>query len=308
MAANKIPVLEASASRSNETTGIITRSMSKKAYSEVTFHEMIEKDLLHLGGINEDDGDLKDNSSLSTPRSKSSIAPVVVTNTTTLEEQIANLTRAIEGFVKHVQEQDSQISKLMNNINSTDASHVVGKQIKAYDEGIYHGDHSKQAWWSSMTYIRPYTQRIDNLKMPIGYQPPKFQQFDVKGNPKQHVAHFIEICNNAGTYGDHLVKKFVRSLKGNAFDWYTNSEASSIDSCVQQEKEFLNRFYSTRRTVSMIELTNSHQWKEEPVIDYINRWRNMSFNYKDRLSKTSTIEMCIQGMQGSSLHFARDPT
>ncbi|KAL0294025.1 UNVERIFIED_CONTAM: hypothetical protein Sangu_3226400 [Sesamum angustifolium] len=83
---------------------------------------------------------------------------------------------------------------------------------------------------SSTTYTRPYTQRIDNLKMLVSYQPPKFQQFDVKGNPKQHVAHFIEIFHNSGTYGDHLVKKFVRSLKGNAFDWCTNLEASSIDS------------------------------------------------------------------------------
>ncbi|KAK4397786.1 hypothetical protein Sango_1254100 [Sesamum angolense] len=46
----------------------------------------------------------------------------------------------------------------------------------------------------------------------------------------------------------------------------------------------------------MVELTNSLQWKEEPVIDYINRWRNLSLNYKDRLSETFAIEMCIQGM------------
>ncbi|KAK4406773.1 hypothetical protein Sango_0683800 [Sesamum angolense] len=76
--------------------------------------------------------------------------------------------------------------------------------------------------------------------MPMGYQPPKFQQFDGKGNPKQHVAHFVETCNNAGTYGDHLVKQLIRSLKGNAFD-------------------------------CMVELINSRQWKEEPVVDYINR-------------------------------------
>ncbi|KAL0349343.1 UNVERIFIED_CONTAM: hypothetical protein Sangu_1162100 [Sesamum angustifolium] len=104
-----------------------------------------------------------------------------------------------------------------------------------------------------------------------GLSTTKFQQFDGKGNPKQHVAHFVETCNNAGTYGDHLVKQFVRSLKGNAFD-------------------------CTRRTVSMVELTNSRQWKEEPVIDYINRWRNLSLNCKDRLSEVSTIKMCIQGM------------
>ncbi|KAK4383795.1 hypothetical protein Sango_2742400 [Sesamum angolense] len=107
--------------------------------------------------------------------------------------------------------------------------------------------------------------------MPMGYQPPKFQQFDGKGNPKQHVAHFVETYNKAGTYGDHLVKQFVRSLKGNSFDWYTDLEVSSIDGWEQLEQEFLNRFYNTRRTVGMVELTNSRQWKEEPVIDYINR-------------------------------------
>ncbi|KAK4411746.1 hypothetical protein Sango_0247600 [Sesamum angolense] len=101
--------------------------------------------------------------------------------------------------------------------------------------------------------------------MPMGYQPPKFQQFDGKGNPKQHVAHFVETYNNAGTYGDHLIKQFVRSLKDNAFD-------------------------------CMVELTNSHQWKEEPVVDYINRWRNLSLNCKNRLYEAFAIEMCIQGM------------
>ncbi|KAK4409412.1 hypothetical protein Sango_0014200 [Sesamum angolense] len=77
-------------------------------------------------------------------------------------------------------------------------------------------------------------------------------QFDGKGNPKQHIAHFIKTCNNAGTDGDHLVKQFVQSLKGNAFDWYVDLEPESIDSCDKMEREFLNRFYSTRRTVSMI--------------------------------------------------------
>ncbi|KAH0746047.1 hypothetical protein KY285_007704 [Solanum tuberosum] len=74
---------------------------------------------------------------------------------------------------------------------------------------------------SSLTYARPYTARINSLKMLAGYQPPNYQQFDGKESLKQHVAHFIETCNNAGTYGDYLVKQFFRSLKGNAFDWYT---------------------------------------------------------------------------------------
>ncbi|KAL0439166.1 UNVERIFIED_CONTAM: hypothetical protein Slati_2399600 [Sesamum latifolium] len=246
MAANKIPTLKAAASSSNETLGVITRSKSKKSYPELAFHKTIKKDLLPLGGINEDDGDLKDDSSSSTPRSTSSIAPIMVTNTTSLKEQIANLTRAIEGLAKHVQEQDSQISKLMNKIGNTDASHVAGKQIEVQDkyetslkqqsnerdkssmkelqvssERLIYIDQLKEFIIgtiqnklvgnskSSVTYTKRYTERINNLKMSVGYQPPKFQQFDGKGNPKQHVAHFIEICKNAGTYGDHIVKQFV---------------------------------------------------------------------------------------------------
>ncbi|KAL0378918.1 UNVERIFIED_CONTAM: hypothetical protein Sradi_3197300 [Sesamum radiatum] len=68
------------------------------------------------------------------------------------------------------------------------------------------------------------------------------------------------------------------------------------------EREFLNRFYSTRRMVSMIELTNARQWKDEPVVDYINRWRSLSLNCKDKLSEASAIEMCIQGMHWGLLY------
>lgn len=105
----------------------------------------------------------------------------------------------------------------------------------------------------------------------------------------------MKTCNNTRTYEDYLVKQFVYSLKGNAFDWYTNFEPHSIDSWKKLEHEFLNRS-STKRTVSMIELTNTLQRKDEPVIDFINRWRNASLNCKDRLSEASAIEMCIQGM------------
>ena len=92
------------------------------------------------------------------------------------------------------------------------------------------------------------------------------------------------------------MKQFVRSLKGNAFDWYTDLEHKSINSWEQLEREFLDRFYSTRRTVSMMELTNTKQWENEPMVNYINRWCSLSLDCKDRLSEISTVEMCIQGM------------
>ena len=129
---------------------------------------------------------------------------------------------------------------------------------------------------ASHTYAKPYTRRIEFLEMPSGYQPPKFHQFDGRGDPRQHIAHFVETCDSAGTHGDLLVKQFVRSLKDKAFEWYINLEPESIDSWKQLEREFLNRFFSTCRVVSFMELTRIKQREEEPVVDYINRWRALS--------------------------------
>ena len=51
-----------------------------------------------------------------------------------------------------------------------------------------------------------------------------------------------------------------------------------------------------------MELTNTKQWKDEPVIDYINRWRSLSLNCKDRLFEISAVKMCIQGMHWGLLY------
>ncbi|KAL0444550.1 UNVERIFIED_CONTAM: hypothetical protein Slati_2177700 [Sesamum latifolium] len=88
------------------------------------------------------------------------------------------------------------------------------------------------------SYVKPYTRRIEQLRMPENYQPPKFQQFNSHGDPRQHIAHFVETCNNAGTDGDLLVKQFVLSLKDAAFDWYIDLEANYVDSWGNLQNKF----------------------------------------------------------------------
>ncbi|KAK4397746.1 hypothetical protein Sango_1250100 [Sesamum angolense] len=229
-----------SSSSSIKSVGVTTRNMSKKLKESSQMSPLakyVEKNLYSPSYASESDANKSPPTSPCSVSSYSfttNVAPVMVINATTIEEQLADLTRAIKGLMKHVQEQDAQIARLINKADNVDASHVMGKQVEAHDElkEFIEGTIKSKiegSSKSSLTYSKPYTPRIDSLKMPMGYQPPKFQQFDGKGNPKQHVAHFVETCNNAGTYGDHLVKQFVRSLKGNAFDWYTDLEAGSIN-------------------------------------------------------------------------------
>ncbi|KAM3235023.1 hypothetical protein P3L10_015059 [Capsicum annuum] len=236
------------------------------------------------------------------------IMQAMVTDASSMKEQLANLAKVIDGLTKYVQNQDARIDKIVDKVKGLideESIHVSGKalevheienpvkqtpstkEVQVFAEGIISIGQLRESiegtlkykchvvTKSFLVYSKPYTARIDSLKMPAGYQPPKFQQFE---------------------------GKVVRFLKGNAFDWYTDLEPNFIDSWEQLEYEFLNRFYSIRCTMSMIELINTRQRKDEPVIDFINRWRNVSINYKYRLSEASAIKMCVQGMHWGLLY------
>ncbi|KAH7847384.1 hypothetical protein Vadar_025500 [Vaccinium darrowii] len=298
------------------------------------------------------------------------VMSVMMVQSSTLEEQIAALTKTLEKLVKHDQRQTTQLKELSDKVDQvrmsrcsskhssasfpTETPHEVLKtspeiaqeeifktsqeatpeeiflvsregishkvlkvstnsetsssKVQVSNDGLIPVDQLKEFILGAIaqkdarssqvfrSYTKPYTQRIEQLKMPENYQPPKFLQFDGMGNPKQHVAHFVETCSSAGTDGDLLVKQFVQSLKDYAFDWYIDLEPNSIDSWDQLQRDFLNRFFSTRRIVNITELSNTLQQEDESVIDYINRWRSLSLNCKDRMSEASAIEMCTKGM------------
>ncbi|KAM1934702.1 hypothetical protein ACFX15_018858 [Malus domestica] len=245
---------------------------------------------------------------MSKGKSRLLVAQVMTIGVTSIEEQLAQMNEAIARLTRIVEEKDLQIAALISRLEPQDgenpdpeddplkrgageeeeppvdkvdmkpepdqATTLMGSlSIQQLQEMITNAINAQYEGSSHtlLFYSKPYSKKIDALKMPRGYQPPKFIQFDGKGNPKQHVAHFVETSNNTGTEGDYLAKQFVRSLKGNAFEWYTDLEPESINNWEQLEREFLNRFYSTRRTVSMLDLTSMKQWKDEPVVDYINR-------------------------------------
>ncbi|KAL0461068.1 UNVERIFIED_CONTAM: hypothetical protein Slati_0734000 [Sesamum latifolium] len=209
----------------------------------------------------------------------------MVTEAMTMEEQVAQMAQAITDLQKIVEDKDLQIAQLMNKLeptnagessnNHSSASKNTEKEKRADEEppmqeSAQKSSHSATSIaalsvqqlqemiantikaqysgsaQSSPAYSKPYSKRIDALRMLTSYQPPKLQRFDGKGNPKQHIAHFIETCNNA------------------------DLEPESIDSWDEMEREFLNRFYITRRT--------------------------------DKLSEASAIEMCIQGMHWGLLY------
>uniref|UniRef100_A0A2N9H4I7 Ty3-gypsy retrotransposon protein n=1 Tax=Fagus sylvatica TaxID=28930 RepID=A0A2N9H4I7_FAGSY len=199
--------------------------------------------------------------------------PAMMTETAIVDERIVAMERAISKLTKTVEEKDLQIATLMNKLevhNHGESSNGPVHQPVArrhdnehYSSSIRNG--APQSTQSTLMYSKPYTKRIDSLRMPPGYQPPKFQQFDGKGNPKQHVTHFVETCNNAGTDGDLLTKQFG---------------------------------------VLELLLQHSPYCEHDGTYQYeaMEGWRSLSLDCKDRLLEASGVEMCIQGMHWGLLY------
>ncbi|GKV21559.1 hypothetical protein SLEP1_g31529 [Rubroshorea leprosula] len=181
------------------------------------------------------------------------------------------LLKAVEGLRKAVAEKDAQIKELQELLaaqhlskqnNQAASSSVADKALENKEDSLRTSDRGKQVTME------------ESLELS---KPPKFQKFNGKGNPRQHVAHFVETCNNAGTYGDLMVKQFVRSLEDTAFE-------------------------CTKRIVSLPELANTKQKKDESMTDFIERWRNLVLNCREKISEISSIDMCVQGMHWGLLY------
>ncbi|KAH7852825.1 hypothetical protein Vadar_029728 [Vaccinium darrowii] len=200
----------------------------------------------------------------------------MTTGATTVEEQLATMARAIEKLTKTVEEKDLQIASLMNKLEaqnvgdtSQDASHPPGFT----PQGVIIGDQNGKLIMSDQD-IRLKQQVDTNL---------------VSSSNPGGGAKFNHATSAALGIGENAQPTSIASL---SVQHLQEMIASTIRA----------QYGGTRRTVSMMELTNTKQWKDEPVVDYINLWRAISLDCKDRLSELSAVEMCMNGMHWGLLY------
>jgi len=116
------------------------------------------------------------------------------------EEKIARLTRKLEkrparSFKKSSESEEEQRASVQSETSNEEVHSKKGGKLKnggspslmtieQIQDFIVNAVKIQLGRGACKThlYTKPYTKRVDALYMPRVYQPPKFQQFDRKGN------------------------------------------------------------------------------------------------------------------------------
>ena len=93
------------------------------------------------------------------------------------------------------------------------------------------------------------------------------------------------------------VRLFPLPLSGSAFTWFSSLPCGSINSWADLEKHFHRYFYSGIHEMKLPDLTAIRQRHDEPVQDYIQRFREMRNKYYSlSLIDAQLADLAFQGM------------
>ncbi|XP_061999350.1 uncharacterized protein LOC133716689 [Rosa rugosa] len=224
---------------------------------------------------------------------------VMVTNASTIEEQLEEMKRMLA-------EKDAQIAALTSQLaamaNISDhKSDEKSDHEKGDREKNIRGHGIREVYTSSNPqfsgYLKPYPAHYDALPFPKGYQKPTFDKFDgVDGSPHEHLAHFFSACGETSQLDALLVRQFVQSLKGAAFTWYSQLQPGSILTWDDMQRAFLAQFVSSKNKVSIIDLADTKQESDESTNEFISRWRSLNLQCSEKLTELSAVQMCSNNL------------
>ena len=89
-----------------------------------------------------------------------------------------------------------------------------------------------------------------------------------------------------------MVRSFVGTLRGPAFDWYRRLKPGSINSWEDLESKFLAQFFDDDTEVSIRTLFDEKQKGGESVDTFIKRFRNQAMNCRDPVTEEFLLQTC----------------
>lgn len=113
-----------------------------------------------------------------------------------------------------------------------------------------------------------------DVELPLGYQMPKFNTFNGKGNPiahlKDYCSRLIGIGHNESIWDLHL---FIQSLSGHALVWYTKQDFSKWSTWDDMAHNFVKQYEFNLGADPDMHSLYKIKIPHESFQDYAIRWR-----------------------------------
>jgi hypothetical protein len=148
-------------------------------------------------------------------------------------------------------------------------------------------------------YWQPYPEWFERVPLPNRFKVPDFSKFLGQDGVStyEHISRFLAQCGEASAVDALKVRLFRLSLFGSAFTWFSSLPYGSINSWADLEKQFHSYFYSGVHEMKLSELTAIMRRYDEPVHEYIQRFREMRNKcFSLSLTDAQLVDLAFQGM------------
>ncbi|CAL2260681.1 unnamed protein product [Prunus armeniaca] len=128
------------------------------------------------------------------------------------------------------------------------------------------------------TYRKPYPPYIDHIPLSLGFKVPNFTLFngeDPHASSVEHIGRFSVQCIAIENNPLLKLRLFGNSLSGQAFTWYTNLPANSVQTWEYMESVFHDYYYRIQPEVIISDLSALKQSEDEHAQDFITRFRKL---------------------------------
>ena len=148
-------------------------------------------------------------------------------------------------------------------------------------------------------YRKPYPEAYDQIALPSQYRVLDFIMFSGQENKTtvEHISWFLIQCGDASAVDALRIRLFPLSLSGSTFAWFTSLPPNSIITWVDLDKPFYKYFFARVHEIKITDLTAIKQRNDEPVTNYIQRFRDIrSRCFSLSLSDSQLAELAFQGL------------
>lgn len=116
----------------------------------------------------------------------------------------------------------------------------------------------------------PLSLEILHTQMPQGIEMPRFEKYEGKGDPTNHVNAYTSLCSDFILDDKLLAKNFPRTLKVTTLEWFSNLPNHSIQSSNEHVDAFISHLqvHMTPKKI-IVDLMLCRQNVDEKVIDFI---------------------------------------